>query len=243
MGSGRSGAGGGGGGGGTTFRLPGILSGNPRIRKLVSKAKITSEVERVLGHLSKDYLALQFGSAIAERVYEQLFNLNVNIFQNKSWNGVQEKYGIAGGAGCLHNWADAIIEQAGVEEPDSKIRDTVRDTLEGFLLQALEYDDDLYYSGTSDQIIRKLSQKVFSNTSAYFLGIMIWRMMERQGEALRPDVQSQLQDNAQDKADSIVRWFDNNFHNKFYGEKLITHQDLFLIIQENMPSFIKELKK
>jgi hypothetical protein len=84
---------------------------------------------------------------------------------------------------------------------------------------------------------------VFDRTSNNFLGIMIKRMLERQGESMPPDVEIQLQDVAQDAADRIVRSFENKFlHKKFRGEP-ITYQKLFLIIQENMPWFIEELRR
>lgn len=242
MGSGRSGAGGGGGGGGVTLALPKYSFNLGKPRK-ADKDEITQEVNRVVKNLSIDYLKILFGSAMTRSVYEQLFNLSVHIFQNKSWNGIEEIYGVSGEAGCLHKWATAILQRYEADEPNEKIRGIIRSALEDFLIQALNNNEDVYDSGTSDKVMQTLRQKTFTSTSAYFLRGLIWRMLERQDEPLRADVEVKLKDISLDKADAIIRWFDRNFHHKSHGQKLITHQDLFLIVQENMSTFIKELKK
>jgi hypothetical protein len=126
---------------------------------------------------------------------------------------------------------------------DQKVRETVQETLQEFLLLALKGDDDMYFNGPSDRIISRLNRKTFSSTSAYFLGILIWRVLERQAEPLPEDVQIQLQEFAQEKADKFIRKFDSKFLHKPRGDKLTTHHDLFLIIQENMPWFIEELRR
>jgi hypothetical protein len=187
MGSGRAGAGGIGGGGsggsgrGTTLKLERIPFGLKSSKKPNPKSKVEKEVQRVISHLPKEYLAKQFGSPMARATYEQLFNLNVNVFQNKSWGGIKDRYGIVGDGGCLRNWAAAVNVRHEMEEPDFKVREMVRDTLETFLLRASN-DPNLYFKGPSDQIIAKLNQKVFDRTSNNFLGIMIKPKSTGKGE-------------------------------------------------------------
>src|SRR5574341_1368401 len=93
MGSGRAGAGGIGGGsggsggtgrsGGTTLNVARIPFGPKSPKRPSPKSKVKEEVQRVISRLPKEYLAKQFGSPMARATYEQLFNLNVNVFQNK----------------------------------------------------------------------------------------------------------------------------------------------------------------
>jgi len=244
MGSGRAGAGGGGGGGGTTFDLPNTVIGNSALTKPCPKATVEKEVNRIIKNLRTDYLRKQFGSAMTRGMYERLFNLSVDVFQNKSWSGIKDTYGISGGPGCLRAWAAAVNERYRREEPDQKVQETVRITFEDFLLRALNTDENLYFNGSSPEIMSRLNQNVFKSTSAYFLGIMIWRILERQGESMADEVQIQLKDVAQDKADSIVLSFEKKFlHRKFRDKEQVTHQDLFLIIQENLPWFVDELRR
>jgi len=243
MGSGRSGAGGGGGGGGTTFRLPIFSFGHTATNKPTTKSKVEAEVQRVIRNLKKEFLIRLFGSPVTRMTYEHLFTLNVEIFENRGWNGIEKRYGVKGGSQCLYIWATVIAAKYDSEEPDEKVRDTVQVALEDFLVHALNMDADVYRDGTSDKILARLDDRIFKSTSAFFLGHLIWRMLERHGEAMPDDVEIQLVDVAQDKADEIVRGFDNKFHNKVYGDKRITHRDLFLIIQENMPWFIEELRR
>jgi hypothetical protein len=243
MGSGRSGAGGGGGGGGTTLNLPTSWSGPVSTRKAVPKSKVDLEIHRILSRLPKEYLNRQFGSSMTRGIYEQLFSLNIHVFQNRSWAGIADTYGVVGGNGCLRNWASRVANRYEAAEVDQKVRETAQETLQEFLLLALKGDDATYFDGPSDRIISKLNRKTFSSTSGYFLGILIWRILERQGEPLSEDVQVQLQELAQAKADQIIQKFEGKFLHKPHGEKLITYQDLFLIIQENMPWFIEELRR
>lgn len=90
----------------------------------------------------------------------------------------------------------------------------------------------------------KLNQKFFKSTSAHFLGILIWRLLERQGESMTDEVQMQLQDVTQERADRIIRSFEKKFlHSKFRDREQVTYRDLFLIVQENMPWFVEELRR
>ena len=244
MGSGSYGGGGGGGGG--TGGTGGNAAG-PGYRfkagKLFSRKKARStlekEVHQTIRKLPKEYLMNYFASSLLRGVYEQLFQLSVEIFQNKSWKGVAKNYGVGSGEGCLTDWVDAVVKTFQTSEPNQKVRETVRICLEDFLTRALGNDPDLLLYGSSADVLKKLDQKTFNSTSAFFLGNVIWRLIERERESEPTEVEHNLWGVAEDKANQIV----DSFSRKFRGKEQTTYRDLFKIIQQNNDWFLQELRK
>lgn len=244
MGSGRSGAGGGGGGGSVTISLPRFIGGGSGGKFSVNK--VSKEVSRALGALtknSKEYLKAQFGSEMTRRIYEHLFDLNFQLIQNNSWKGIEAKYGISAGVGCLKTWANQVLEECEVYESNDKVRDVVKASLKDFLVRALGGNEEVFMSGNADDIFKNLRENVFKNTSGNFMSLLMWHMFEKQGEPFLPSVNRELQKVALDKSNSVIdHWFKPNFLHKKISDHTLTFGDFFRVVQGNLPSFLKEVK-
>lgn len=244
MGSGSGGGGGGGsgggGGGGSWGGSGGYRWQDGKIKSDVTpQSRAEREAKKILRKLPKDYLMKQFGSPMIDSIYEELFELSVHVFQNRSWQGVTERYGIAGGGGCLNDWAGTMISRARESEPNQKVRETALLCLDDFLVLALNNDIDLYVSGSSADVLGRLKQSVFKKTSNNFLGAMIWRVLEREKEKLQTSAEVQLRVVAQNIANRCISAFESKFHAK----SQITYRDLFRVIQDNPAWFLEELRR
>lgn len=235
MGSGSYGGGGGGGGGwaggggGYTFK------GGEVVTKAASAKKIEAAAFETLCKLPKEYLLKQFGSPLIEEAYKKLFDLSLQIFVNHDWAGVSSRYGVDDGPGCLVRWVEAVVAESAHAEPDVRVRETALSCLEDFLIVALNYDIDVFYSGTADEVMAKIDEKVFKSTSGYFLGHLIWRILERERNATPESVEFQIKEVAQKTADKIIA----DFEGKYHGKDQVTHQQLFSIIRSQSDWFRK----
>jgi uncharacterized protein YneF (UPF0154 family) len=239
-----SGSYGGGGSGGSGAGVRSAIGSGYRSKggKLESSVKSSSATEKAVREicqgLSKEYCSKMFGSQMIRAVYEHLFTLSVEIFQNKSWSGILKRYNVASGTGCLLEWVNAVLEATGNQESNTKIRETVRVTLEDFLMKALDNDVDRYVSGDANSIIGALDQKTFKSTSGYFLGFLIRRVLERELETLPEVTETQITEAAQVLGDKVI----NSFENKFLGKNQVTYRDFFRIVQENPGWFLEQLR-
>ena len=232
------GAGGGGGGGGTrgySFRRgKGKTSASSETRAQQTVRNSLAKLARD----SKNYLVGQFCSPMVKRVFEQLFLLPSPVFRDRRWELVARQFGTSSGPGCLHEWVEKLVAEAASEEPNPKIRETARMCLEDFLITALDDDIDVYLSGDGDAVVKKLSEDRFKSTSGYFLGALIWRVLEREVETLPQDKELQLRQTSQVLADRLVHEFERKFKT---GP--VTHRQIFRVFQENPDWLIGELRR
>jgi hypothetical protein len=237
-GAAKSGVGSKGGPGGGSLLGRVIIDDNGEIHDPVAPLDIDKAIGEILGTSPREYLEKQFCNPILRSVYEQLFRLSVEIFQNKSWDGVSKYYGVPDGPGCLMRWSNAVIDRCRKDEPNRKAQEIARICLDDFLILALDKDYDLFISGSSKQILSKLNQKVFGSTSGYFLGLLIWRIMERERERLPASTEIRLREASQVRADRII----NKFTRDFKDKEQTTYRDLFRVICENLSWFITEMR-
>jgi hypothetical protein len=226
------GGGGGGGGGGPALRGPEILKAPPPIDEL------RGLIQQILGGLNRDYLTAQFCSPLIRAVYEEIFRLSVEAFQNHTWKGLARDYGVSDGPGCLAEWVQEVLRRHNAEEPNEKVREVASVCLEDFVMKALGDNPDLYLSASAEEVLATLDRKVFESTSGHFLGTLIWRVVEREGERLPPAFETRVSEGATQIADRIVKSFEENF----YAKDQVTHRDLLRIVSENFSWFLKGLR-
>ena len=229
-GGGGGGWAGGGGGGGYTFK------GGEVVTRAASARAIETAAFETLCKLPKEYFQKQFGSPLIEEAYKKLFDLSVQIFVNHDWAGVARRYGVDDGPGCLVRWVEAVVTESEQAEPDVRVRETALGCLEDFLVVALNYDIDVFYSGTASEVMAKIDEKVFKSTSGYFLGHLIWRILERERNATPEAVEFQIKEVAQKTADRIIA----DFEAKYYAKDQVTHQQLFSVIRSH-PDWFRKL--
>jgi hypothetical protein len=206
----------------------------------VSQNKAADAVRKAFAHLSrnaKQYVLAQFCSPIVRTVFEQIFLLAPSIFQDRRWDLIARQFNVSSGAGCLQRLVERIVVDAAAQEPNVKVRETIRMVLEDFLITALGNNIDLYVSGDGEAVVKAMDEKVFKSASGYFLGALIWRVLERETESLPAYSTSQLRLAAQESADRIVAKFETRFK---VGQ--VTHRQLFRIFQDNSEWLLEELR-
>jgi hypothetical protein len=231
-GSGGSGIGAGGtiGHSGYRFRAGRLIS------SVISISKAQRKFRKLRQKLPREYVERIFGSAMIRNLYEDLFKLSVDIFQNRSWNGVTTHYGVPARSGCLLAWANVVIDRAAVNEHNSKVAETGRSVLEDFLIAAVGNDPDLYLNGTPENVLKSIDKRMFDGTSENFLALLIRRVLEREIEVVGEGDERQIVDTSNRAAQNIVK----DFEKRFYRKAQITHRDLFRIIQRE-PDWFRAL--
>ena len=205
----------------------------------VDPRHVDDAVWEILHYIPRDYLEKQFCNPLIRSVYEQLFRLSVEIFQNKSWHGVSRHYGVPDGPGCLVRWSRAVLDNFRQTEPNRKAQEIAQMCLEDFLILALDDDPDPFVDGSSEKILSKLNQRIFNSTSGYFLGLLIWHVLRREKERVPEATETRLRQASQARADRIIASFESKFRHK----DQTTYRDLFRIICENLDWFMTELRK
>ena len=207
MGSGSSGMGGSGGGG---AGVGGLGGGGYRFEggKFKGAAKprdeVLEKVRKVLQRIDRSYLESHLTSPLLRSAYEQLFRLRIEIVQSRSWDGLANEVG--SGPGCLAAWVEQLMDAA--EEHDPQVRDLVRMCVEDFLITALGDDPMTYLQGDGRAIVQAADPNVFERTSNHFLGKLIWRLLERESQALTDEEIVGLRVVAQDLADRTIAAFE-----------------------------------
>jgi hypothetical protein len=242
MGSGSGGGGGGGSGGsggdygGYKFREKG-----PPTFANTSSLDMEKEVfNQTFTSLSSDYIMQFFGDSLLRSAYESLFEISVELVQNKSWGNIEQKYGVEGNAGCLVKLAHAILEKAGAEQADPKARQVCRIAIDNFLILTVGDEPDVFLKATAQEIIDKIDAKIFASTSSYFLREVIFELVKREESAIPEQIRNDLYELSRYRANDIIDKFENKF--KKPGGN-VTFRSLFRVIKDNSDWFVSVLRK
>lgn len=240
---------GGGGGGSATSGGVGRSGGEYRSRdgKLiggtVSSSAMATHVREVMRSIPREYLTKYVTSALAQNIYKELFNLHVDLVTNRSWSGIERRLGVASGPGCLISVAHALIARYGSEERDLRVRETMSNAVEDFLMRVVRDDPDILLSGTTAQVLDAVDPQVFRSTAGYFLTFVILRMLEREHERLPAKGQAQLRTVAEAFANRIWARFDRDYRDKPFGDRAQTTAGDLLHILSATDWFVEELRK
>jgi hypothetical protein len=240
---------GGGGGGSATSGGVGRSGGEYRSRdgKLVggtvSNTAMAKHVRVVLGSIPKEYLTKYISSSLAQSIYKELFNLHVDLVTNHSWSGIERRLGVPDGPGCLIGVAHALIARYGSEEGDLRVKETMSNVVEDFLMRVVEDDPDILLSGSATEVLEAVNPQVFRSTAGYFLTFVILRMLEREHERLPAQGQSQLRAIAEELANRIWARFDRDYRDKPFGDRAQTTAGDLLNVLSATDWFTEELRK
>ena len=200
------------------------------------------KIFKSLNSKSKTYLRIQVTNEMLNKLYKELFLFSVEIFQNRTWGNVQNRWGISDQNGCLQQFASQAIIKYGETEQNQKVRQNVRMTFENFLLKALGDDINLYHSGSSEQVINALDRRIFNSTSSNFLGTLLSELAKLEKEP-STEARYEFSKIAIEKSDEIIKGFELEFYHKIIDNEQITYDNLFDIINSNYDWFIKHLTK
>ena len=231
-GGGGSGSGGGGGGfGGYRYKNGQLVTTTPNTEKM------RKTVSWIFKKLSREYLIEQFANPSLKSVYEQLFLLHVDLLQNKSWSGIQKRYGVDPSPGCLSRLAAALLNREPAADPT--IEKHLGLALEDFLMLAVGDDPASLIRYSGDQVVKKADPKVLGRLSNEFFGEYVYQVLRSEPSVIPPDSEIQLRDVASDVADEII----GKFEGKFKDKGQITYRHLVQTIIESQDWFIKAIRK
>ncbi len=242
MGSGSSGGGGGGGGGGGSggggyggYKYGG--GGAKAVSKPMDAQK--QAFQGVISKLAQEYLLSYFDNPLVRDAYRNLFLIGVDLNQNKAWDGIKERHGVDGGAGCLRALANKIVDQAGLAGVTSKAKADCRVAVEDFLMRAVGGRLSVFWKGNAADVLKNVDANAFKSTSGYFLGGLINKVMEREEQALPPDAKASLLTMSQSKADEII----HSFESRFKDVNQVSYRRLFDVIHDDPAWFVAQLRK
>ncbi len=242
MGTGSFGGGGGGssGIGGSSSGIGGYYfkDGKP-IFVSIDSATAKKEIRLLLCKIPKDYLEKLFTSPLVRSFYEELFSFSQCTYLKEPCKALATEFKIKEGLNFLIRWVGSIMDKYQKLELNAKFRDIAQICIADILMKALGDDLELYFSGTCAQVLAKIDRRIFKSTSGYFLGNMIWRMLERESERQQLNVRIQIQKESQILADRII----HSFEERFIKSREAHYRDFFCVIKQNFRWFIQELRK
>jgi hypothetical protein len=211
MGTSGGGAGGGSGGGGG-----GIVTVSRGSLKQVdpSLAKAKAAFQKIFSRLPKDYLSFMVGDPGVVAAYEALHTLHVLLVENRSWKGVEERFGVAGGKGCLRALADALSSEDGPTGAHPRVRAPLQTALMDFFRRVVGGDPVVSQTGDATAVLTKLDPKTFQSTSARFFGEYLSELSRLEDPSISSLGLERRRDFALEKANQVVAAFERRFKGK-----------------------------
>ncbi|HYD37037.1 MAG TPA: hypothetical protein VEA60_05455 [Allosphingosinicella sp.] len=219
MGSSGSGAGGsggrgfdGGGPGSVTLKRGKLTVTDP------GRQKAWASIQTVYSKIAPESFGFAFGEPGVVRAYEALFGLHVMLVQERSWQKVEQRYGVDGGSGCLSRLADVLSPDHGEAAIHPNLQAPLRKALLDFFLRIVGDDPAVRNRGDAQQVIAAVDPEVFQRTSNHFLAAYLREHLRQEGANLSPAARRHVQEFAAAKADRIVGAFEKQFRGKAWQE-------------------------
>jgi hypothetical protein len=161
------------------------------------------------------YLQKMVASPALQISYAELFALDPLLVDQSSWDGVDKRYGVRDGAGCLMAIARAIAKKSEPDEPNETFRGIGGNAIESFLLEAVRHDVSVLVNGDSAAVQKRLDKAVFKTTSGHFFGKVVFEMALKELESALPEKSYvELERAAQLRADYVVHKFESRYKTK-----------------------------
>lgn len=222
--------------------LYGSLDGN--ISDAGKQKKVNNDSTILFNKISGQLQFLnQFSSPILNHAYKALFDLSFDLFQRKSWDKIQEKYGIDAGAGCLRRWVTSVLDEHKEDTPDN--RKLAKIVLDSFLIKALKNNFDTYLEGDANTILKAANRKIFDSTSSNFLGLVLGQSLKGQIHGINVKNEDFIQTSATLQANKIIYHFEKQFKDKPYksvGIDQVSYHNLFDVFSQEKEWLKKEFK-
>ena len=206
MGSGYYGSGGSGssgGGGGTRGGYGGYGSGGGG-----SQQQVRDQIRLTFINLPNTYLDAHFGSSLTRSAYEELLTLGRCIRADDPVQALTGAFGVDDDSPhFLPRVVAHLAEKYEPSEPDARVRETVRTTLEDSLIRLLGDDVETYLNGTRQQILDRAEPGDFEPTRVLpvFLGGLIFSIVEREYERQRTAIRAEERRGSEEIADETAK--------------------------------------
>jgi hypothetical protein len=239
-GSGGSGGGGGGGGGSGTITVSrgALKEVDP------TTAKANAAFQKIFSRLSTDYLGFMAGDPGLVQAYEALHTLHVLLGENKSWKGVEEQFGVAGGKGCLRALAEALSSEEEPANVHPRVRAPLYAALMDFFRRIVGGDPVVPQNADAAEVLAKLNPTPFQSTSALFFGSYLTELLRLEDSSVTTLDLKRRRDFALQKANQIVAAFDRRFRKKSWKDiGQVGFRDFLRVIQGESGWLAEQLRK
>ncbi|MDT5355267.1 MAG: hypothetical protein QOJ56_3799, partial [Mycobacterium sp.] len=145
-----------------------------------------------------DYFVRQFCNPAIQRAYAVAFAV---------WRdprALAAASGIDPGPGFLIRLMEHLADSWRITEPDQRLRDTARETLEEFILRAIGDNTAVYIQGNYSEVAAHIDRDVTKSTSGHFIGALLRRLISRERERLPHQPAELLDRAAQQRADELI---------------------------------------
>ncbi len=225
-GGGSGGSGGGGGAGFITIRHGHLSAENPK------EAEAWEAIQSIFSRLPQDYIAFVLGDVGVEAAYEALHKLHVLLVQVKSWEGIQERFGILSGPGCLRALADALSREDGPTPVHPRLRAPLKAALMNFFLRMVGDNPVIRDSGNAQEVLKAITPNIFLSTSAVFLSSYMAEFLRLEETGLTKRARRLLCEFSETKAKQLVSSFEAKFKGRpWHNIEQVGFAHLFRILK------------
>jgi len=165
----------------------------------------------VFSRLPTDYLGFVAGDPGVIAAYEALHRLHVLLVQNRSWEGVQEIFGVAGRKGCVRALAETLTRDDGPSAVHPRVRAPLHAALMDFFRRIVGGDPVVLQTGSAAEVIAALDPKPFQSISALFFGAFLGEILRLEDSSLTKLGRERLRSFALEKANRVVAAFERKF--------------------------------
>lgn len=210
----------------------------------VAKQDAWKVCQEVLSERASYVFNYNFSDPGVTAAYEFLHRLHVFLVQEKSWEKVQQTFGVDGGPGCLPRLIDALVAETGPHAVNPAIAAPLKKALSDFLLRVVGDNPLIRDGGDAVAVIAGVDAPVFQRTSNYFLGSFLYECLRAAPGTLSKAARSYLKEFSSAKADQVVASFSGKFRGgEWGGLKQVSYAHLFRVLAGEKDWTAKALRR
>jgi hypothetical protein len=183
----------------STGKSPGDNAGGSVIGAADTEEDARVRIAALFGSRERhDYFVRQFCNPAIQEAYAVAFAIGRNP------KALAAARGIDPGPMFLVRLMEHLADNWRAAEPDQRMRDAARETLEEFILRAIGNQTRIYIQGSSAEVAAAIAPDVTRSTSGHFLGALLERLISRERERLPHQQAELLTSVAQKRVDEVI---------------------------------------
>lgn len=187
-----------------------VSSGSP------SASQVAVAVTNLFQDLQRRYTVSRFCSRALREAVRTIFQFEIGVVVNRTWDWAEKNYGVTGDAACLARFVNELGVRLPREDATEQECGFARQCVEDFFIQAVGNKMLVYTNGTSDQVLKELDKhrNLFQQVVTHCLASGIWRLADRFSSRLPKLAIESLQKWSWDHAVKIC----NRFRTRYVGQ-------------------------
>jgi hypothetical protein len=201
-------------------------------------------IQSIFSRLPQDYIQFVSGDVGVGAAYEALHRLHVMLVQEKSWDKVQERFGVTGGPGCMLALIDALSKDEGPTPVHPRVRAPLKVALMDFFLRIVGDNPVIRDSGTAAQALAVLTPAPFQSISSLFLGAFLAAFLRQEETSLSRLARQRLHEFSEAKANQVVASFESTYRGKPWKDiSQVSFTHLFRVMQGEPVWLAEQLRR